>query len=91
MVSLLLQHPDIDPNARNSWGSSDSTVLLEAARKGEQDIVQLLLDHPDIDVTGIRDAKGRTPLQVAQQENSFHPGVANLIAKYMKTKKGKQT
>ncbi|KAK2794856.1 hypothetical protein FQN50_009841 [Emmonsiellopsis sp. PD_5] len=46
-VGILLDHPDVDVNAKNKAGM---TALHVAAYKGNERVVNMLLDHPGINV-----------------------------------------
>ena len=61
VVKLVLAHPVIDINVKNSGGD---TPLLISCQKGQVSVVQLLLKDPRVDVT-LDDPKGRTPLWCA--------------------------
>ena len=59
LARLLLEHPDIDVNARNRWRS---TPLMLAASSGNLDIVECLLRHPMTQVDLQAEYYGRTAL-----------------------------
>ncbi len=59
LTKALLDHSDIDVNARNKWRS---TPLMLAANSGNLDIVEQLLRHPMIQVNLQADYYGRTAL-----------------------------
>ena len=76
LVSLLLEQPGIDVNAKNILGC---TALHKAAIKSSPAIIRLLLDFPGID----REApswEGRTPLM-----ESISYGSASQFAEFLKT------
>lgn len=62
LIGVLLEHRDIDINARNSLGE---TALMMAASNGDYESVNLLLGRAYIDKKS-RDIYGRTALQRAQ-------------------------
>ena len=70
LVSLLLQQPGIQVNAKDNGGQ---TALHYAAfcsgTKGRK-VIRLLLNFPSID-TMIRDCGGDTPLMIATKYKSF--------------------
>ncbi len=59
LTRLLLEHPDIDVNARNKWRS---TPLMLAASSGNLDMVESLLRHPMTMVDLQAEYYGRTAL-----------------------------
>ena len=59
LTRLLLEHPDIDVNARNRW---KSTPLMLAASGGNLDIVESLLRNPKTMVDLQAEYYGRTAL-----------------------------
>lgn len=65
-MKLLLRHPDIDVNSRNSPGGA--TALMGAARRGHSRIVELLLRAPGCEA-GLRDRDGNTALAQARTES----------------------
>ncbi len=62
LLNVLLQHRDIDINARNHFGE---TALMVAASNGDCESIDLLLGRADIDKKA-RDIYGRTALQRAR-------------------------
>ncbi len=62
LMSVLLEHPDIDINARNHFGE---TALMVAASNGDCESIDLLLGRADIDKKA-RDIYGHTALQRAK-------------------------
>jgi len=69
LTRLLLEHPDIDANARNRWRS---TPLMLAANCGNLDLVECLLRHPMILVDLQADYYGRTALIEAAVNGHAH-------------------
>lgn len=69
-MSLLLGHRSISPNAIHPPGSG-TTALHLAASLPRIDVVNVLLDHEEIDDT-LRDAQGRTCLDVAKGKDVVH-------------------
>ncbi len=61
IVKLLLDHPDIDINIRDSLGWS---ALMRAAQERNTEIVELLLEKPNIDVN-TKNHDGSTALTIA--------------------------
>ena len=76
-IDLLLQHPNIDPNAPAS--DDGSTPLCRAASQGYLAGVQKLLAHPDTDVNQSK-FTGFTPLTLACQRSHNHDVIALLLA-----------
>ncbi len=62
LIGVLLEHPDIDINARNHFGE---TALMVAASNGDCESINLLLGRADIDKKA-RDIYGHTALQRAK-------------------------
>ncbi len=77
LIRLLLEHPDIDVNARNKWRS---TPLMMAANSGNLDIVELLLRHPMILVDLQADYYGRTALIETAVKGHAH--IARCLVSY---------
>ncbi len=69
LTKLLLEHPDIDVNARNRW---KSTPLMIAAGGGNLGIVESLLRHPLIAVDERAEYYGRTALIEAAVKGHAH-------------------
>ena len=63
VVKLLLAHPNISVNLKDSIGQ---TSLSKGCEKGRVSVVRLLLKDPRVDVT-LDDNRGRTPLWRASQ------------------------
>ena len=61
IVNMLLQHPDIDVNAK---GEFNETSLIMAIQYDQQPAFELLLSHPDVHVNH-EDVLNRTPLLIA--------------------------
>lgn len=70
VVRVLLNHRQLDVNARDQWGS---TALHDAAHGGHSVVVNLLLTKADIDINA-EDENGCTPLWCATRHG--HHGVA---------------
>ncbi|KAI9062281.1 hypothetical protein FKP32DRAFT_1629749 [Trametes sanguinea] len=68
-ISLLLSHRSISPNAVWPPGSG-TTALHLAASLSRTDVVNLLLDQEGID-DSLRDAHGKTPLEVAKGKETI--------------------
>ena len=76
-IELLLQHPDVDPNAFSQ--SDGSTPLCFAAANGYVQEVEKLLAHEKTDVNQAK-FTGFTPLIMACQRRSNHQVVRLLLA-----------
>jgi hypothetical protein len=61
ITELLLEHPSIDVNAKNSYGI---TILMRAALLGNIKLVKTLLARPEIDIN-VSDELGHTALHEA--------------------------
>ena len=77
LTKLLLEHPDIDVNARNRW---KSTPLMLAAGGGNLGIVESLLRHPLISVDLRAEYYGRTALIEAAVKGHAH--IARYLVSY---------
>jgi ankyrin repeat protein len=60
----LLKVSNLDVNAQDNYGS---TSLVSATRLHLPEYVEMLLQHPDIK-TDIKDAKGKSPWEIARQD-----------------------
>ena len=69
-ISLLLSHRSISPNAVFPPGSG-TTALHLAASLSRTDVVNLLLEQEGID-DSLRDAQGKTCLEVARGKDTIH-------------------
>ena len=76
-MDLLLQHPDVDPNAFSQ--NDGSTPLCFAAANGYVQEVEKLLTHEKTDVNQAK-FTGFTPLIMACQRRSNHQVVRLLLA-----------
>merc|ERR1719203_1847693 len=65
-IKLLLEHPDVDVNARNKDGL---TAIMWAAKKYRIESLELLLDHPEIDLD-IRTNNGRGLAEMVPNSDS---------------------
>ena len=75
IVKLLLNHPDIDVNARND---DKNTALSIASWWSRENVVKMLLDRPEINVND-QGSEGETALMVAAQ-NNYSDIVKQLLA-----------
>jgi ankyrin repeat protein len=73
-VELLLQRPNIEPNAH--YGRSNMTPLHEAISGGHLKVVEALLLHPQVDVNSV-DMYGRSALMCAI--NGEHSDIVNAL------------
>ena len=78
IVKLLLQHPNIDVNAKENY--TGNTCLHTASAKKSIRLVELLLEKPNIDVN-IQNQDGDTPLLLASQMRS-NETVVRLLFDY---------
>jgi ankyrin repeat domain-containing protein 50 len=74
IVELLLQRPDIEPNAH--YGRYNTTPLHEAISGGHLKVVEVLLLHPQIDVNSV-DEDGRSALIYVAKEG--HSDIGNAL------------
>jgi ankyrin repeat protein len=74
IVELLLQRPDIEPNAY--YGRYNTTPLHEAISGGHLKVVEALLLHPRVDVNSVY-KNGRSALMCAVNEG--HSGIVNAL------------
>jgi ankyrin repeat domain-containing protein 50 len=74
IVELLLQQPDIEPNAH--YGRYNTTPLHEAISGGHLTIVEALLLHPQVDVNSV-DKGGWSALIYAAKEG--HSDIVNAL------------
>eukprot|EP00833_Pecoramyces_ruminatium_P018881 jgi/Orpsp1_1/1192913/evm.model.d7180000096881.1 len=66
LVKILLSHPDIEVNEKDTL--RELTALLLATSMGNTEMVKLLLDHPKININ-IQDKNGYTALAYAVLDN----------------------
>jgi ankyrin repeat protein len=74
IVELLLQRPDIEPNAH--YGRYNTTSLHEAISGGHLEVVEALLLHPQVDVNCV-DEDGWSALMCAV--NKGHSSIVNAL------------
>ncbi len=75
VVDVLVEHPDVDVNAKNRWSS---TPLMLAASRGYAECVRALMRHPDTDIDARAEYYGRTAL-IEAAKNGFSDIVKMLL------------
>jgi ankyrin repeat domain-containing protein 50 len=77
IVELLLQQPDIEPNAH--YGIYNTTPLHEAISGGHLKVVEAFLLHPQVDVNSV-DERGWSALMYAAKEG--HSDIVNALLQH---------
>jgi hypothetical protein len=76
-VRVILQHPQVNPNAVRQ--NSNTTPLFIAAHRGNEEVVEALLGHPDIQINWGA-GRGASPLFIAAQEG--REGVVEILLRH---------